>query len=76
MNKNNDVTHVIPMSAAGTLDGLFRERVRRTPDLVAYRAYNDYKQQQGGFAAGAGAWARVALAHSPVFAPALTHHVA
>ncbi|MGE0557424.1 MAG: long-chain fatty acid--CoA ligase [Burkholderiales bacterium] len=41
MNKNNDVSHVIPMSAAGTLDGLFRERVRRTPDLVAYRAYNE-----------------------------------
>ena len=39
MNKNNDVSHVIPMSAAGTLDGLFRERVRRTPDLVAYKAY-------------------------------------
>ena len=41
MIKNNDVAHVIPMAAAGTLDGLFRERVRRTPDLVAYRAYNE-----------------------------------
>ncbi|MGA0116640.1 MAG: AMP-dependent synthetase/ligase [Burkholderiales bacterium] len=41
MNKNNDVSHVIPMGAAGTLDGLFRERVRRTPDLVAYKAYNE-----------------------------------
>lgn len=39
--KNNDVSHVIPMSAAGTLDGLFRERVKRTPDIVAYKAYND-----------------------------------
>jgi long-chain acyl-CoA synthetase len=41
MNKNNDVSHVIPMAAAGTLDGLFRERVRRTPDLVAYKAYHE-----------------------------------
>ncbi len=41
MNKNKDVSHVIAMSAAGTLDGLFRERVQRTPDLVAYKAYNE-----------------------------------
>ncbi len=41
MNKNQDVSHVIPMRVAGTLDGLFRERVRRTPDLVAYKAYNE-----------------------------------
>lgn len=41
MNKNNDLSHVIPMTEARTLDGLFRERVRRTPDLVAYKAYNE-----------------------------------
>ncbi|RPJ45282.1 MAG: long-chain fatty acid--CoA ligase [Betaproteobacteria bacterium] len=41
MNKNNDISHVIPMAAAGTLDGLFRERVRRTPELVGYTAYNE-----------------------------------
>jgi long-chain acyl-CoA synthetase len=41
MNKSNDTSHVIPMTAAGTLDGLFRERVKRTPDIVAYKAYND-----------------------------------
>ena len=41
MNKNNDTSHVIPMAAAGTLDGLFRERVKRTPDNVAYKAYNE-----------------------------------
>ncbi|MDH4151894.1 MAG: long-chain fatty acid--CoA ligase [Betaproteobacteria bacterium] len=29
------------MAAAATLDGLFRERVQRTPDLVAYKAYNE-----------------------------------
>ena len=33
--------HVVPVEAAVTLDGLFRERVKRTPDLVAYRAYNE-----------------------------------
>jgi long-chain acyl-CoA synthetase len=41
MNKNNDVSHVIGMTEAVTLDGLFRERVQRTPDLVAYKAYSD-----------------------------------
>ncbi|MEN9784227.1 MAG: hypothetical protein RJA24_1570 [Pseudomonadota bacterium] len=41
MNKNNDVSHVIRVTEAATLDGLFRERVKRTPDLVAYKAYND-----------------------------------
>jgi long-chain acyl-CoA synthetase len=33
--------HLIPEELAVTLDGLFRERVRRTPDLVAYRDYNE-----------------------------------
>ena len=33
--------HLIPVEAAVTLDGLFRERVKRTPDLVAYREYNE-----------------------------------
>jgi long-chain acyl-CoA synthetase len=32
-------SHVIPADDAVTLDGLFRERVKRTPDLVAYREY-------------------------------------
>ncbi len=34
-------SHLIPVEAAVTLDGLFRERVMRTPDLAAYRAYNE-----------------------------------
>jgi long-chain acyl-CoA synthetase len=34
-------SHLIPVEAAVTLDGLFRERVKRTPDAVAYRAYNE-----------------------------------
>jgi long-chain acyl-CoA synthetase len=33
--------HLIPADAAVALDGLFRERVKRTPDTVAYRAYNE-----------------------------------
>jgi long-chain acyl-CoA synthetase len=33
--------HLIPEAVAVTLDGLFRERVKRTPDLVAYRDYNE-----------------------------------
>ena len=41
MNKNNDDSHVISAAEAVTLDGLFRERVKRTPDLVAYKAYSD-----------------------------------
>ncbi|MGH8744267.1 MAG: AMP-binding protein, partial [Burkholderiales bacterium] len=31
---------IIPVETAGTLSGLFRERVRRTPDSVAYRDFN------------------------------------
>ena len=34
-------SHLIPVKAAVTLDGLFRERVKSTPDLVAYRAHNE-----------------------------------
>ena len=32
-------SHLIPATTAVTLDGLFRERVKRTPDFVAYREY-------------------------------------
>lgn len=39
--KQPRTAHLIAVDAAGTLDGLFRERVRRTPDLVAYRHYDD-----------------------------------
>jgi long-chain acyl-CoA synthetase len=34
-------SHLITVEAAVTLDGLFRERVKRTPDNVAYRAFNE-----------------------------------
>jgi long-chain acyl-CoA synthetase len=34
-------SHLIAAEAAVTLDGLFRERAKRTPDLVACRDYNE-----------------------------------
>jgi long-chain acyl-CoA synthetase len=34
-------SHLIPVAEAVTLDGLLRERVKRTPELVAYRAHNE-----------------------------------
>ena len=34
----------ISAAEAGTLDGLFRERVARTPDAIAYRAFNQPHQ--------------------------------
>lgn len=35
-----DLTDIIPVETARTLDGLFRERVRRSPAMVAYRDYD------------------------------------
>src|SRR5687768_10259605 len=35
-----DMAGIIPVEIAGTLDGLFRERVRRTPEAIAYRDYD------------------------------------
>jgi long-chain acyl-CoA synthetase len=40
MTQNQNLAHVISVESALTLDGLFRERVKRTPDLVAYRDFN------------------------------------
>ena len=37
---------IISVAEAGTLDGLFAERVRRTPDAVAYR---EYDEAEGGW---------------------------
>jgi long-chain acyl-CoA synthetase len=39
-----NLSHVIPVAEAGTLDGLLRERTKRTPDKVAYRDYNQEHQ--------------------------------
>ena len=38
-------SNFIRANVAGTLDGLFRERVRQSPDSIAYRHY-DRKQQE------------------------------
>ena len=46
MSRDQQLAHVIPVETAVTLDGLFRERVRRTPDLVACR---DFNQQHGNW---------------------------
>ncbi|MBI4195087.1 MAG: long-chain fatty acid--CoA ligase [Betaproteobacteria bacterium] len=34
--------HVVPVESAVTIDGLFRERVKRTPGLVACRHFNEH----------------------------------
>ncbi|MCG7872916.1 MAG: long-chain fatty acid--CoA ligase [Candidatus Thiodiazotropha lotti] len=36
---------LIPLDQAGTLDGLFFQRVRRTPDAIAYRNYDRTQKQ-------------------------------
>ena len=41
-----DTSHLVPVEAAVTLDGLFRERVARTPENVAYL---DYDAQHGNW---------------------------
>jgi long-chain acyl-CoA synthetase len=41
MAQGHSTAHVVPVETAVTLDGLFRERVARTPELVAYRHYNE-----------------------------------
>ena len=41
MNEKTPATDYITPEQAGTLAGLFRERVRRTPDALAYRWYDD-----------------------------------
>ncbi|MFN2338844.1 MAG: AMP-binding protein, partial [Gammaproteobacteria bacterium] len=40
----SDAPSAITPEQAGTLAGLFRERVRRSPDTVAYRQYDVAKQ--------------------------------
>jgi long-chain acyl-CoA synthetase len=38
-------TDIIPAEISGTLAGLFRERVKRSPDKVAYRQFHEYSRQ-------------------------------
>jgi len=38
-------TDIIPAGVSGTLAGLFRERVKRSPDKVAYRQFHENSRQ-------------------------------
>ena len=38
---SQNTSHMIPVAVAATLDGLFRERVTRTSDRVAYMDYDE-----------------------------------
>jgi long-chain acyl-CoA synthetase len=38
--EQHELSDVIPVEVAGTLDGLFRERARRSPGQIAYRDYD------------------------------------
>ncbi len=40
-----DKSDNIPADVAGTLAGLFRERIKRSPDKVAYRQFDAYSRQ-------------------------------
>jgi long-chain acyl-CoA synthetase len=40
LSENLQEREIIPVETVRTLSGLFRERVRRTPDAVAYREFN------------------------------------
>jgi len=44
-----DTDSVISADLAGTLDGLFRERVQRTPDAIAYTVYNRKQKEWQDF---------------------------
>lgn len=49
MSQAMQFQHVISIESAVTLDGIFRERVKRTPDLVAYRYYNEAEGAWRGY---------------------------
>ena len=40
-----ETTSIIPLEAAKTLDGLFRERVQRSPQKTAYRYFDPISEQ-------------------------------
>lgn len=44
-NNQNDSTGIIAVERAKTLDGLFAERVRRSPEKIAYRYFNPVDEQ-------------------------------
>jgi long-chain acyl-CoA synthetase len=68
----HEAADIIPVEIAGTLDGLFRERVRRSPQSTAYRDYDrsggkwrnlTWSQMNEGVARWQTALARENLAH-------------
>lgn len=44
-DNQNDSTDIIAVEIAKTLDGLFAERVRRSPEKIAYRYFNPVDEQ-------------------------------
>lgn len=72
MMSSRDMSHtdIISAEAAQTLDGLFRERVRRTPKAVAFRDYDAGRQEWRNFTwqqmADAVACWRAALQREPL----------
>jgi len=49
LGQTGNFDHVIPVEDAVTLDGLFRKRVERTPDLVAYRYFSEADNTWHGY---------------------------
>lgn len=44
-----ETTNIIPLEAARTLDGLFRERVQRSPQKTAYRYFDPIREEWAGY---------------------------
>ena len=44
-----ETTSIIPLEAAKTLDGLFRERVQRSPQKTAYRYFDPIREEWAGY---------------------------
>jgi long-chain acyl-CoA synthetase len=44
-----ETTSTIPLEAAKTLDGLFRERVQRSPQKTAYRYFDPIREEWAGY---------------------------
>ncbi|UJP03115.1 MAG: AMP-binding protein, partial [Nitrosomonas sp.] len=47
--EQDGITNIIPVEAAKTLDGLFKARVQRTPQKVAYRYFNAVSEEWANY---------------------------
>lgn len=47
--EQDGMTNIIPVEAAKTLDGLFKARVQRTPQKVAYRYFNAVSEEWANY---------------------------